>query len=408
MRLPLAVGFSVALSLSLQVLQSRVEVSYMRGAWVGLTCAVIMDMSVPERILVRAVLRAFGSIVGAILGVVLVLIYEKIGTQKDSELVSVGQYIFQLLAIVSIAFICSVSVKLFKDFTYAFLLVLFTVAIALYPPSLEVAIDWMCSVCLGVSIAGISLAVFHYPSAAQTVLDCNVEVLTSCVDFVAISIGIVPSHREAGHAKVVHNLTHKLAVSHEALHNYVRVHKYIRGHQDTVQNLEKLSVALRGVYHRSHSVYLTLRCYSDTTDLFADEKFCEIFGYHILRLKEIFLAIKEKLSAVHRRKTAFNELEFTDVIHDLEISKNIMYTLKSLYLKNQSEAPQHTTRWSVLCILLTMAPVISALTEYMIALAHFMRPYAHDGFTAGVDTRLSKVKAHIDHFQTDDKDPLPI
>ena len=128
-RLPLAVGFSIALSLSIHVLQARYGFTNIRGAWVGLTCAVIMDMSVPERILVRAVLRALGSIVGAMLGVILALIYEKMG-REDTE-PNLGQQLFQMFSMIFVALMCAISVKLFKDFTYAFLLTLFTASLVL-------------------------------------------------------------------------------------------------------------------------------------------------------------------------------------------------------------------------------------------------------------------------------------
>ena len=399
-RLPLAVGFSVAVGLSIHVLQTRFNIPQSRGAWVGLQCAVIMDMSVPERILVRAVLRAFGSVVGAMLGVILALLYEQLG--EDQAVPTTSQRLFQLFAMIVVSLICSISVKMFKDFTYAFVLILNTVAIAVYPPNLDVAVEWMASVCVGVAIAGFSLAVFHYPSAAQTVLDCYAEVMTSCVDFVALSICGSACHLDKSqHHEQVHTLTHKLSVSHEALQNYIRVHKYIKSHKATVSHLNALSEALRAVYHRAHSVYLTLT-HASNADLFADEQFCQIFGYHVLRLKDTFLAIKEKLSGIHQRKHAFNSDQFILLIADLENLNTILFTLKTLYLKHQDGfLAAKNIRWSVLCVLITVAPVVSALTDYALALARFMTPYSPPSFPGLVDSRLIKVKHHIDLFLDD-------
>ena len=404
LRLPLAVGCSIALGLSLHVLSTQFAIKTIRGPWVGLTCAVIMDMSAPERILVRAVFRAFGSVVGATLGVILALVYEKLGDCPEGCPPNATQRLFQLVAMISVALLCSVSVKLFADFAYAFLLILFTVAIALYPPSLQVAVEYMTSVCAGAGIATLTLAVFHYPSAAQTVLDCYWEVVMSCVDFVASSICESRSSPDVSikqHHRLVHNLTHKLAAAHDALANYVRVHKFINSHKATVSHLNDLSVALRAVYHRAHTVYLTLSNAANA-DLFRDDQFCETFGYHVLRLKDTFLAIKDKLAAVHRRKRDFDAEKFAALAQDLELLTDIMYTLKGLFLKHQRGfLDEQNKHWSVLCLLITVGPVIAALNDYIIALGHFMAPYASNDLNAFVDTRLVKVRLRIEQYIVD-------
>ena len=387
---PCSVAFAIFLSGGLELLGTRTSILPIKGAWVVATVAVITDMSAPERIIVRAILRAVGSLFGAAVGACIVLSFENMLDLDDGP-EDVAAYLFQWFAVTVIAFCCGVACKVWKDYSYSTLLILYTVAHSLYPPNIEDTLQWCSSVCCGAITALITLLIFHFPSAFKAVLELNGQVLCNCLDFVSNSI------YDSGDSSVtfekIKSISRRLATATDAMNHYTRVHKHIPSDRLYITKYRDLSGSLRRVYHSAHNMHLTLDS-CDIAGLFLNERFCEVFGFHLLKFKDLLSSLKPVVVEMHSNAKSTAGIErAADYLCDMSECLDSMNRMHALH--STGFLTRDGIRWNVVCMLITLAPVVTALSEYFAVMAGIHEQ--SDSLTCELQSIL-KTKARIEVF----------
>ena len=361
---PCSVAFAIFLSGGLQFLSTKMSILPIKGAWVVATAAVITDMSAPERIIVRAILRAVGTLFGAAVGACIVLAFENMLDLEDGP-EDVAAYAFQWFAVTFTAFCCGIACKIWKDYSYSTLMILYTVARSLYPPRIEDTLRWSASVCCGAAVALLTLAIFHFPSAFKAVLELNGHVLCHCLDFVTNSI------YDSGDASItfdkIKSISRRLATATDAMNHYTRVHSHIPSDRLYIAKYKELSSSLRRVYHTAHNMHLTLES-CDIAGLFMNERFCEVFGFHLLRFKDLLSSLKPVVYEMHLNgKSTESIARAASSLCDISDCLDAMNRMHAMH--STGFLTKDGIRWNVVCMLITLAPVVTALSEYFALMA---------------------------------------
>jgi Fusaric acid resistance protein-like len=329
LRGPLSVGVSLLIAITLLYLPNN---NYVSASWVTLTVAVVMDMGAPERIILRSIQRCFGSIIGASLGLLVVFIIEHSDSPMEIKII-------QCIAMISVTAASAFLINSVREWSYVFLVVIFSLAISIYKASLQAALMWICSVLTGTVIVFLVLGIFHYPSASNIVQTHFTNLFVKCLDGFVIErlksiIGI--SHHHSNSTVNLHELTHQLVAAYEALNFYSKVHKFIKKDRAKIENFQIQYETLRNFYHTSHA--FSRNFYRNVTD-------SDHFDLKILQIKE---ALEEIRSAVMLPAPPGSQQEHVETVNAL--------------MQEIREDP--LSAHSLLCPMLTT--VIDSMNKYLI------------------------------------------
>lgn len=368
----LAVLLAVVVGGSMAFVSSFAAIYPLSGYWIVLTIVVVLDMTHPERMIIRSLQRVAGSVIGAALGIAIVSL------MANMQHLSVVSRLFQWSCITLVALLTGVACRLIPYHKYVFSLILFTVAIAIYPPNINSAISWMVSVCAGAVIALLAIVIAHVPPASQTVLNLYAQVIVSSIYFVEFAIAAPvragtapPSKRPA--SKIIHRITTDLAVAHECLGHYNQLNRWFCLSSKTVTDLQRLSSSAHAVYHSCHNLFLTFRI-GGTSELFSLTTFTDIYGYDMLRLKEILSDLSSDLVDMHQSISK-------DTLHNTTTNFTHAFNLMERIITNsrldQATRNDQQIQWGVVSFLTATTPVILQLFDYTSILMQTQRYEGH-------------------------------
>lgn len=338
--------------------------------WIVTTTLLVMVLGSAESILVEAIFRMIGTVLGVGLGALIALGHNQM--LKDGASVT-ALHAYQLSLEVVLVFLVAALSKLFPSVGSVLFFTSLTAAILIFSPDQAITYQRTLSVLLGTASALICTIAFHYTVADELLFHDHrivADKVLRLTEF-AVSYQISDKERFDETASRIRSSLNSASVVWDAYYKWRRLSL-----RKPAFDFASVTRALRPLYYETFSLYWShietgLRP-GDARMLYCDTE----EDYHLLfrpivhsitqGIREVRAILIEVLdpSAIspYIRRTKFNHL--TEVI-----GSNFLINLQIMnirYVDNRLLSFSHRSqRWSMCDYLLSLACVLMELTEYL-------------------------------------------
>lgn len=247
---PLAICSAVVGAVLIAVLSNSFDpYGTLNLVWIVTTILLIMTFGSADRILVQAVFRIIGTIVGVGIGALLAFGH---GQMVNDGVSSVGLYAYQLSLQVVVILLVAVGVKLFPYLNDVFLIVALTTAILLFSPDLSFAHSRTLSVLLASGAAFLCTFLFHYTLAEELLFQEHRSVAENLLRLTEYAIKTELSAKHEFDL-LAHDIRNSLYSMSSAWAAYYQWRKW--SFRRVSYNFNQLTDALRPLYYEVFSLY---------------------------------------------------------------------------------------------------------------------------------------------------------
>jgi hypothetical protein len=372
---PLAICTAVVGAVMIAILSNSFDPSNTFNlVWIVTTVLLVMVFGSAERILVEAIFRMIGTVIGVGVGALIALGHTQMLKHGAS---SVGLYAYQISLQVLLIFLVAVMSRLFRVIGEVFFFVGLTAAILVFSPDQSITYQRTLSVLLAIAAALICTITFHYTMSDELLfrehrgLASRVLKLTEF----AISSRLSEKHEfDIASSSIRRSLTSAGVVW--AAYSQWRALTL----RKPVYDFAFLTEALRPLYYEVFSLYWS---HIETALRPGDARilYCDTEGdYDVLFrpvIHSILDAVRELSSGLidilepakmspNTRRTQFRK--FTDIVGSHFVLN--LQLLNMRYVDNRLLCfSSRSQRWSMCDYLLSLACVLIELTEYLKRLA---------------------------------------
>lgn len=383
--------------------------------WIVTTVLLVMTFGSAEKILVEAIFRILGTVIGVGVGALVAFGHSELVNSGSS---TVALYAYQLSLQVAFVFMVAVGVKLFPRFHDVFVIIGLTIAVLLFSPNLVFAKSRTLSVLLATGVAFACTILFHFTMSEELLFLQHEEAATNLMRLTRLAVS---SEHKAKHEfdLSAHQIRGSLRSAKDTWSAYVQWRKLTL--RSVRYDFGALSESLRPLYYEVFSLYWS---HTETNLRPRDAKrlYCDTEADYEILFKPLIRSIVEGV-----RKCAFSlqiilrptKVPFMERKEQLEKLVSIMAIdfLLNLTLMNVRYTDNRllcfstrNQRWNMCDFMITVSCVLMELVEYFRAVVGL---FAHENASeyGRLSQRLVKLKESLNalRFETHSLlDILPI
>lgn len=338
--------------------------------WIVTTVILIMVFGSAERVLVEAVYRMAGTLIGVGLGALLAFGHNQMLKHGASP---VGLHAYQLCLVVAIVFLVAILAKLFPSLHSIFAIAGLTTALLLFSPDLTITHQRTLSVLLAVVAAFASTLLFHYTLAEEVLFTENRKIALDVLELTefAVSSAYLAKHEfdRASHEVRLGILSASSAWSAYSQWRWLTFRK-------PAFDFGSLTEALRPLYYEVFSLYWshieTTQRPREVARLYCDsESDFQQFFYPIINAIVVTIRHSRDALDIILQPTSVSSqtrlLTFQRIIPELSSSLFLNLELLNVrYIENRllCFSTRHQ-RWSVCDYMISLVCVLMELVEYI-------------------------------------------
>ena len=373
---PVAICTAIVSALLIAILaNSYSEAGFFNLVWIVTSVILIMIFGSAQRVLVEAVFRMIGTVLGVGLGALLAFGHNQMLKHGAS---AVGLYAYQISLEVVVVFLVAILVKLYPALYGIFAITGLTTALLLFSPDLTVAHQRTLSVLIAVAMAFVSTLLFHYTLAEEVLFSEHRKIALDVLELTELAVSSeYTAKREFDLAS--HEVRDAIQSASSAWGAYAQWRRIT--FRKPVYDFGSLTDALRPLYYEVFSLYWS---HTETTQrpreaqrLYCDSEsdFNELFRPLIHALVASVRKCREALERVLRPtgvspQTRLITLE--RLLPDLSSSLFLNMELLNLrYIENRllCFSTRHQ-RWSVCDYMISLTCLLMELVEYLKFVVH--------------------------------------
>ena len=247
---PVAICTAVVSSVLIGIFSNIFDINgTLNLVWIVTTILLVMTFGSAEKILVQAVFRMVGTVIGVGIGALLAFGH---GQMQKNGASAVALYAYQIALQVLIVFVIAAGTKLFPALYDILVIIALTTAILLFSPDLYFTKSRTLSVLLGVGAAFVCTLLFHYTVAEEVLF---LEHRSAATNLMLLAEFAVSSEHRAKHEfeQSSQNIRSSLASASAAWTAYAQWRKLTC--RKIPYDFEKLSEALRPLHYEVFSLY---------------------------------------------------------------------------------------------------------------------------------------------------------
>jgi len=338
-------------------------------------------MSATDVMLVKATLRAGGTVLGAIIGLVIISIYSSL--EVGSVIVA---NLWLWLSVAVVAFVCAVLMQYAGEYSYIFHLTAITVVIVAYSGSVLAAVGRLISVITGILIAMLAITIITHQRTHAVVFRNFEKVVFDCLE-----LSVAGFSAGTGEPTELFEEVRKALIAAE---DTVEARKKWRGwfRLRPEVEMDALAESVINLYHQCHNCFITARAVEFNV-LLEDSDINEHFGPLIRNVCEIMKMLGARISNMHDIQTP-NDLGFTGEVEDL--SREIFAFNRTYQIYSEGFLKVKRLRAPLSSIFIALAVVTMALSEYCISVCSVPTVIAIDSqILADIKSRMTTVDSNL-------------
>jgi hypothetical protein len=367
---PLAICTAVLIGALIAILSNTFDrTKTLNLVWVVTTVLLIMSFGSAEKILVHAVLRIIGTVVGVGIGALLAFGHGEMVNEGASV---TALYSYQIALQIVVVFLTATCVKLFPKLYDVFIVVALTIAILLFSPDLTYTKSRTLSVLLATGAALLCTLVFHYTMAEETLFREHRQAAENLMLLTRLAVSSEYTEKHEFDMSA-HHIRASLRSIKTTWLAYVQWHRLTR--REVPYDFAALSDSLRPLYYEVFSLYWShtetnlrprdaRRLYCDTQGDF------ELLFRPLLRgiLGGIATCAASLRSILNPKAVSFLERkeELEKLLSVMAIEFLLNLTLMNVrYTDNRLLCfSTRSQRWNMCEFMMTMSCVLMELVEY--------------------------------------------
>ena len=319
LRGPVTLTFAVAIAGMIgYLLAPTAGVWQIKISWTIITIGVVLDITLMERVLVKATLRAAGTLIGALIGLGIVAIYT--GLQTGSALTA---DIWLWLSVAGVACVLALLMQFAGENAYIYHLTSITVVIVAYSGEVLVAVGRFISVLAGIAIAMISILIFCHEPTHKRVSRYYEVAVTLCFRLLSETITVSTDAENS----LIPELRMALFNAEDALEARKKWRGWFRLREEP--EMDALSESVVNLYHECHSCSITARII-DLHELVTEQDVSLVFQPILKRFSDLLRDLATELPRMHDISLP-NTVTFT---HTVEQLADVIAALNVAYLDN--------------------------------------------------------------------------
>ena len=348
MRGPITLAVAVAVAgLIGYLLSTTMGIWQIKMSWTIITIGVVLDITQMERALVKAALRAFGTLLGAVIGMGIVAIYTGL---KTGSTLTADLWIW--FAVAGVAFLLALLMQYAGDNSYIYHLTSITVVIVAYSGDILIAVGRFISVLAGTVIAMASLLLFSHEPTHKRVSRYYELAVRSCLTLVQVAL----TEQGIGGSDVIPTVREALFNAQDALEARQKWRDWFRLSDES--EMHALSESVINLYHECHSCAITANIV-DLPGLMREEDFALHFEPLLQRFATLISNLQVELHIMHDISQP-NTTAFAETIEKLA---ELITALNAVY---QDHLESSIIGLRVNSIIVVLAVTVISLAQYCI------------------------------------------